>query len=126
MDSDEEDGGDSQDIQDEFKNFTSTAPRFSHLLDQLSFDDIANAAGAMPSPVHKVELEPKHEKRDSGIAGFEESSEPVKILDGEEKKVTVLRQASVESGGTVEDKTDEHATDEEENVVTHIDEVCTN
>ncbi len=45
----------------------------------------------------------------------------MKILDGGEDK-EVLRQGSVESVCTVEDN--EEATDDEEGVITHIDEVC--
>ncbi len=75
-----------------------------------------------PSIVSKLILEPKHEKRDSGISGIEDGTETVKILSGgDSKEDGVRRQSSVESTGTVEDKDD--TTDDEEGVITHIDEV---
>lgn len=127
--SDEEDGPGAAEIQEEFKNFTSTVPRFSHLLDQLNLDDLSspsspssNSSQGPQSIVSKLILEPKHEKRDSGISGIEDGgAETVKILDGGSAS-KVCRQSSVDSTGTVEDKDEE--TDDEEGIITHIDEVC--
>ncbi len=90
-------------------------------MDQLSFEELSNPPTPSQGPqsiASKIILEPKHEKRDSGISGIED---PVKILDGGEDK-EVLRQGSVESVCTVEDN-EEEATDDEEGVITHIDEV---
>ena len=124
--SDEEDGPGDEDLQEEFKNFGTTTPRFSHLLDQLSFEDISNPPTPSSGPqsiASKIILEPNHEKRDSGISGIEDPA--VKILDDDgDDAVTVLRHDSAESVHTVEDK-DEEATDDDndDGVITHIDEV---
>jgi len=87
--SDEEDGDDEA-FQSPFENFSSTAPRFSVMLEQhqLSFEEESETSPTQKtskksSPVALVE--PKHEKRDSGIAGLE--SENVKILDHQKVKV---------------------------------------
>ena len=87
--SDEEDGDDEA-FQSPFENYTSTAPRFSVMLErhQLSFEE-ENSEGSSRSPTKKGSLaleEPKHEKRDSGIAGVEVYN--VKIL--EDRKVKLL------------------------------------
>ncbi len=95
--SDEEDGDD-ETFQSPFENFASMTPRFSAMLGQhqLSFDEEseaggggdtarADASGKKKSPMTIVE--PKHEKRDSGIAGLEENTE-IKIL--EERKLNLL------------------------------------
>lgn len=69
----------------------------------------------------KLELA-KHEKRDSGISGLEDSgSDSIKIL--EENKTELLSPSEAEvciSGGLPE----QQGGEEEETVVTKIDEVC--
>ena len=115
--SDEEDGDDAN-FQQVFENFSSTAPRYSHMLDELmhlSFDE--------NDPLLRKKLElAKHEKRDSGISGLEDSgSDAIKIL--EENKTELLSPSEAEvciSGGLPEQQEGE----EEETVVTKIDEVC--
>ena len=92
----------------------------------------------------KIVLEPKHEKRDSGIAGLEEgsSSEPIKILEEANKNKGLLSPTDAESpslGHSLpesvnslsesanEAEVNDEDTEEEENaegVVTKIDEVC--
>ena len=93
----------------------------------------------------KIVLEPKHEKRDSGIAGLEEnsSSEPIKILEESGKKgllsptdaeLPSLGHSLAESVNSLSesaneaDPDDEDTEEEDENaegVVTKIDEVGT-
>ena len=103
----------------------------SHLLEeyQLNFDDPSPSTtpteGVLPP---KIILEPKHEKRDSGIAGLEESSEPLKILEDGDEGVNVLQTVSAESAPTTEreeeeDEDDEGDATDEEGKITHIDEV---
>jgi len=114
--SDEEDGPGDADMQQEFKNFDSTAPRMSHLLEELhlSFDESVSEA---PQIRPRLVLEPKHEKRDSGIAGIETpESDNVKILRGDEDKSILQSPESAKDA-------DDESTDEEELVTTHIDEV---
>ncbi len=85
--SDEEDGDDEA-FQSPFANYDSMAPRFSVMMgQQLSFDEENEAGllGLSPSPykekkISPIIIEPKHEKRDSGVAGLEDASE-VKILE---------------------------------------------
>ena len=141
--SDEEDGVDDDTFQQAFENFSSVAPRFSHLLEdyKLTFDE--------PSPSttpteevqkrhSKVILEPKHEKRDSGIAGIDESTAPsdsLKILEGEKQcnlltpsvvACSELAQDDVNSSGDKDDENEGETTDDEdeaEGVITLIDEV---
>ena len=90
----------------------------------------------------KIILEPKHEKRDSGIAGLEESSssEPIKILEEPSKKAvlsptdtesTSLGHSLAESVNSLSESANEGEVDDEdteeenaEGVVTKIDEVC--
>ena len=114
----DEEGGDDAKFQQVFENFSSTAPRYSHMLDelmQLSFDE--------NDPLLRKKLElAKHEKRDSGISGLEDSgSDSIKIL--EENKTELLSPSEAEvciSGGLPE----QQGGEEEETVVTKIDEVC--
>lgn len=120
-------------------------PRFSAMLDQhqLSFDEESEAgkaargeAGSKKSPMPVVE--PKHEKRDSGVAGLEENTE-IKIL--EEQKLSLLEPSDdkgvqepaaakeekendddddeTEGEGAGEDGGD--TTEDEEGVITNID-----
>lgn len=91
----------------------------------------------------KIVLEPKHEKRDSGIAGLEEASgsEPIKILEESGNKKGLLSPTDAESSSlghslpesvnslsesANEGEGNEDETEEEESaegVVTTIDEV---
>lgn len=104
--SDEEDGDDEA-FQSPFENFTSTAPRFSVMLGQhqLSFDEESESGNSSIDSVSSVTPdkkkspmieEAKHEKRDSGIAGLEETSD-IKIL--EEQKLTLLSPTGGDSSG---------------------------
>ena len=89
-------------------------------------------------------MEPKHEKRDSGIAGLEESSssEPIKILDESSKTKGLLSPTDAEvpslvhslpesvnsmsesaNEGEVDDEDTEEEEESAEGVVTTIDEV---
>ena len=142
--SDEEDGDDEA-FQSPFENFASMTPRFSAMLGQhqLSFDEesepgrggTADAGGKKKSSMPVVE--PKHEKRDSGIAGLEENAE-IKIL--EERKLNLLGSSEdkgdpagiskddegeddddveTEGEGAGEDGGD--TTEDEEGVITNID-----
>ena len=142
----DDDEGDDEAFQSPFENFSSTAPRFSHLLDQhqLSFDEHEQQQQQQQqrNSGPKIILEPKHEKRDSGIAGLEESSssEPIKILEEPTKKAvlsptdtesTSLGHSLAESVNSLSESANEgevndEDTEEEENaegVVTKIDEV---
>lgn len=117
--SDEEDGDDAK-FQQVFENFSSTAPRYSHMLDELmhlSFDEND------PMVRKKLELA-NHEKRDSGISGLEDSgSDSIKIL--EENKTELLSPSDAEvciSGSLPEQQ--EGGEEEETLVVTKIEEVC--
>ena len=117
--SDEEDGDDAK-FQQVFENFSSTAPRYSHMLDELlhlSFDEND------PMVRKKLELA-NHEKRDSGISGLEDSgSDSIKIL--EENKTELLSPSDAEvciSGSLPEQQ--EAGEEEETLVVTKIEEVC--
>lgn len=92
-DDDDDDGDDT--FQSPFENFTSTAPRFSIMLGQhqLSFEEESESGNSsMASASDKKKplgiLEPKHEKRDSGVAGLDESSD-IKILE-EGPKLSLL------------------------------------
>ena len=118
--SDEEDGDD-ESLQSPFENFASMTPRFSAMLGQhqLSFEEVseragsgdttpANVSGKKKSPM-PVE-EPKHEKRDSGIAGLEENSE-IKIL--EERKLNLLG-SSEDKGADVSASADATSKDDHE------------
>lgn len=151
--SDEEDGDDDA-FQTPFENFTSTAPRFSVMLGQhqLSFDEESESASSANSSMMSsdkkmsphIVAEPKHEKRDSGIAGLEEHAAEVKILD--EPKLALLSPTDAETmmigeGGVTtgsrvsveeDDDTDTEeegagpeaegdSTEEEEVVLTNID-----
>ena len=140
----DDDDGDDEAFQQPFENFSSTAPRFSHMMDQLNFDEHEQSH---KSTGPKIILEPKHEKRDSGIAGLEEgsSSEPIKILEESNKKgllsptdaessslghslpesVNSQSESANEEGGGDNDDTEEEES--AEGVVTTIDEVsiCT-
>lgn len=177
----DDDDGDDEAFQQPFENFSSTAPRFSDLMDryQLSFDDHdPQQHHPQHHPHHphhphhhhhqhhqhhqhhtqqhqqqlqqrtsgpKIVLEPKHEKRDSGIAGLEEasSSEPIKILEQESnsnkkgllsptdaessslghslpESVNSLSESANEGEGIDEDTEEEESA---EGVVTTIDEV---
>lgn len=139
--SDEEDGVDDDTFQHAFENFSSVAPRFSHLLEdyKLTFDEPSPSTtpteGVQKRPP-KVILEPKHEKRDSGIAGIDESNVPsdsVKILEGG-KHCSVLTPSIVNESEDVSQDVSEDKDDDEgdttgdedgaEGVVTLIDEVC--
>ena len=104
--SDEEDGDDEA-FQSPFENYAHTSHRFSAMLGQqhqLSFDEESEKGGGTTpaddsiskkkSPVSIVE--PKHEKRDSGVAGLEENTD-IKILG--EHKLNLL--------GSSEDKSPE-------------------
>ena len=150
----DDDEGDDEAFQQPFENFSSTAPRFSHLMDQYEHDQHHHhphhhhqhhhAQQQQKTSGPKIILEPKHEKRDSGIAGLEEASgsESIKILEESCNKKGLLSPTDAESsslghslpesvnslsesaneGEGNEDETEE----EEENaegVVTTIDEV---
>lgn len=133
--SDEEDGDDDA-FQSPFENFSNTAPRFSVMLGQhqLSFDEGSESSSANSSmnlgKKGSLQIEePKHEKRDSGIAGLEEQPD-IKILD--EPKLNLLSptdidkfpsqdsQGSKGEDGDVDDD-DDSTENEEENVITNID-----
>ena len=149
----DDDDGDDEAFQQPFENFSSTAPRFSHLMDQyqLSFDEHEHhhhhhhhhQQQQQKTSGPKIVLEPKHEKRDSGIAGLEEASnsEPIKILEESNKKgllsptdaesgslghslpesVNSLSESANEGEGNEEDTEEEDES--AEGVVTTIDEV---
>ena len=117
--SDEEEGDD-ETFQQPFENFSSTAPRFSHLL-ELSFEE-----GEPTSPQKKIVMEIRHEKRDSGIGGIDDT---VKILEEAKPKPSLLSPGSETAGDddTVTPQVEEVGgvgeEEEEENVITRIDEV---
>jgi hypothetical protein len=62
--------------------------------------------------------EPKHEKRDSGIAGLEEHARDIKILDGEAPKLSLLSptdpKKNRESHGSKEEEEEEEEEDDED------------
>ena len=112
--SDDEEGDDEA-FQQPFENFSSTAPRFSHLLNT-SFDE---------NDPKKEVLQLKHEKRDSGISGIEEHlkiDETIKIL-GEHKPEMLSPSDHEASGDSSLHGEGEGEGEDEENVVTKIDEV---
>ena len=118
--SDEEEGDDEA-FQQPFENFSSTAPRFSDLL-ELSFEEKEPT-----SPQKKIAMEIKHEKRDSGIGGIDDT---VKILEGPKQKPRLLSADEAEAIGDAtatprgeEVGEEEEEEEEEENVITRIDEV---
>lgn len=152
----DDDDGDDEAFQQPFENFSSTAPRFSHLMDQyqLIFDEHDQQQHHQHPHPHpqqqqqqktsgpKIVVEPKHEKRDSGIAGLEEasSSEPIKILEESNKSKGLLSPTDAESSSlghslpesvnslseSAEGEGNDEDTEEEESaegVVTTIDEV---
>lgn len=148
----DDDDGDDEAFQQPFENFSSTAPRFSHLMDQYEHDQQhhhphqhhhAQQQQQQKTSGPKIVLEPKHEKRDSGIAGLEEASgsEPIKILEESGNKKGLLSPTDAESSSlghslpesvnslsesANEGEGNEDETEEEESaegVVTTIDEV---
>ena len=90
------------------------------MLDELPADGV----------VKKLILEPKHEKRDSGIAGLEDPlkvDDTVKTLEDYKSEPELLSPSDAEtsiSSGVPADLEEEEEEDEDENVVTTIDEVC--
>ena len=144
--SDEEDGGEDDSYQNQFENFNSTAPRFSHLLDELqtSFDENTLAHQqthvVVAAPHHRNILEPKHEKRDSGIAGIDETTAEggggIKILEERKQPVLlspeersrplshqVLKEGGEDSEGGEDGEESGDTEEEAEGLVTRIDEV---
>ena len=128
--SDEEDGDDEA-FQSPFENYSFTAPRFSMVLgqqqQQLSFDEESESANSANSSMTsekkaaspRIMVEPKHEKRDSGIAGLEE----VKILEPKlsllsptdaDKKFDSGGSKGVLSQGSKDDDDDDDDNTEEE------------
>lgn len=98
------------------------APRFSVMLDkhQLSFDEGSESSSANSSmnSGKKGSLqieEPKHEKRDSGIAGLEEQPGEIKIL--EEPKLSLLSPTDAEKKLTQQDSQDSKGEDDEDDDV---------
>ena len=105
------------------------SPRFSTLLSEHE-----SPCESIKGPP-KIVLEPKHEKRDSGIAGIEEHShsDTIKILTTDSKKDLLCHSDTESSLGTDPGKegeggeTEGETTEDEgeaEGMVTRIDEVC--